>query len=113
MSVTTTVVNTLIAQYGLPGIVIVAMGWALWKVVRRVKELEDRQMKLEADRHKALVELVRDYGEQTKSNTEAMIKLTSCLAAIKKSLERIERSKELDELREQVGKIQDAVVDGP
>jgi len=96
MSITASIVNILIAQYGLPGIVIVGLSFMYWKTVKRNRELEDRQLRLETDRHKSLVGLVKDYAEQTKNLTEMITKLSSVLQRQKESLERIERSREIE-----------------
>ena len=98
------IVSFLLATYGLPGVVILGLAFMYWRAIRRNRELEDRQVTMEAARHEALVGLVKDYAKQSKDLTAVVGKLSGCLQGIKESLDRAERTRELDDLRDSMSK---------
>lgn len=84
------ILGKLLEAYGLPGLIIAVLIFFLVRLARRLKEVEDRQIRHETKRYEALIELINDYAALARNNTEVISKLTGCLSNIKDTLERIE-----------------------
>lgn len=61
-----------LGEYGLAGAVIIGLAFAIFRFSKRQTELEDRQIELESERYKQMIQLIRDTNSVVQSNTEFM-----------------------------------------
>lgn len=85
-------------QYGLEGL---ALGVLLFLILKRSKSAEDRITQLETAQQQnyeknitAHKEMINQYIELVNNNTKVVNDLTSCLKAIKETLDRLERKQD-------------------
>lgn len=92
------IVSMLIQQYGVTGLAFGGLLWLLWK---NKKDADERITELEkaADTHQAsqvanYKEMIGEYVELVKGNTEVLAKLTNCLDSMNSTLLRLDNKKQ-------------------
>lgn len=88
-------ITLLLSEYGLIGIVFVALGGAVMALAKRIKEIQVEFDKKIRDKDKLIIDVLNRYHDQSQKTSKAIFEVTSCLMSIKKSLDRMELSRDL------------------